>query len=182
MKAPRKPRRALPYKLSAGHVTLSLNAKTHGLEPILGAAYLMMDRAFVSLSGERSRAVSVFLRPKTPGRPGRAALAGLAESFLADFEGQKLRWAVSRNNLSIREHVAEQAVLLSNGRAEPAPPAAPAEAPAEQLTGDQRAEIERLIAEVESEISAMNEKKAVADPKDIKAPWEARQEKERKPA
>ena len=95
-----------------------------------------------------------------------------------------MRWAVARNNQPIREYIAEQAVLLATGQIKPAAPAAAAPEPAvDELTDDQRLEIEKLIAEVEAEIKTMNADKAkpsVSDPKNVSASWEAAQEK--KPA
>lgn len=161
-------------KLTAAHASLTLDVKTLGLEAVFGAAYLMMDKAFVSLSGDRAGKVVVSLRAKDPKAVKPKALA---EEFLLDLESQKVRWAVAKNNLPIREHIAEQAVLIANGTI-PAPSAAAAapEAAAEELTAEQRAEIEKLISEVESEIKSMNDKKVAADPKGIKASWEEKQE------
>ena len=97
--------------------------------------------------------------------------------FFSSFESQTVRWPVPKNNLPIREFIAEQAVLIANGTV-PAPSASQAapEAAAEQLTDEQRSEIERLISEVEAEIKTMNDKKVAADPKGLKASWEAKQE------
>ncbi len=165
---------AAPYKLSAVDVSLSLDVKKEGLEAIFGAAYLMMEKAFVSLSGDRAKSVGVLLRAKNPKTSTPRALA---EEFLSDLESQKVRWTLAKNNLPIREYIAEQAVLIANGTVPPPSAAsAPPEPAAEQLTDDQRAEIEKLIAEVESEIKTMNEKKLVQDPKGIKASWEEKQE------
>ncbi|MBI3554086.1 MAG: hypothetical protein HY077_16440 [Elusimicrobia bacterium] len=154
-------------------VVVDLSVPKEGLEPILGAAYLMTDRAFVSLEGDRVKTITVSLTLKEPATA--AGLKALKECFTRELATQKVRWAISKNNQPIREYIAEQAVLLANGRLEPAAaaPAAPAD---EQLTKDQRAEIEKLIAEVEDEIKAMNQKKAVPDPKNIKASWEEKQE------
>lgn len=163
---------AKPYTISAGRAELELSVKSEGLEPIFGAAYLMMDRAYVSLSGDRAKSVRVSLEPKDAKVKTPRALA---EEFLSDLAGQKVRWAIAKNNQPIREHIAEQAVVLVNNPPAPAPQAAP-EPAAEQLTDDQRAEIERLIAEVEAEIKTMNDKKTNADPKNIKASWEEKQE------
>jgi His-Xaa-Ser system protein HxsD len=167
----------VPLQLTAAHAELSLDVKKDGLESVFGAAYLMMDKAFVSLSGDRAKKIVVTLRPKD----AKAVMpSALAEEFLLDLESQKVRWAVAKNNLPIREFIAEQAVLIANGSI-PAPAAPVASEPAtEQLTDEQRAEIEKLIAEVESEIKTMNEKKIAVDPKGIKASWEERQEQENK--
>lgn len=153
----------------AGTVTCKLSVPQETLEAILGAAYLLTDRAYARLDGDRERSVTVTLRPKAA-----AGLKELAETFVAELETQKVRWAIARNNLPIREFVAEQAVLLANGKlpAEPAP-AAP---PADELSADQRLEIEKLIAEVEAEIKTLNDKKAPADPKKIAASWEEKQQ------
>ena len=166
------------YKLSASEVSFSLDVKKEGVEPIFASAYLMMDKAFVSLSGDRAKTVGVALRPKDP---KATKLKALAEEFLSDLESQKVRWAVAKNNLPIREFIAEQAVLIANGTVQPpSAAAAPPEPTSEQLTDDQRAEIEKLISEVESEIKTMNEKKINADPKGVKASWEEKQEQENK--
>lgn len=168
--SPKKPGRTVvrkPAKKKAPALSFSLDVKKLGLETALGAAYLMMDRAWVSLEGDRSKALVVTLEPK----PGFDA-AAVKAAFEAELESQKLRWAVARNNRSVREYVAENAVSLAQQK----PAAAQAEAAPEQLTDAQRSEIERLIAEVESEIKDMNAKKAVADPKGVAPSWEAQQE------
>jgi len=151
-----------------GSVSFELSVKREGLEPILGAAYLLTDRAYASLDGDRAR-LAVTLRPKSPS----CDLKALSEVFLRELETQKLRWAIAKNNLPVREFVAEQAVLLANGRIPPPSPPAPA---ADDLSEEQRREIERLIAEVEEEIKALNQKKLLSDPNKIRASWEERQE------
>ncbi|MEQ1919436.1 MAG: hypothetical protein ABL955_09565 [Elusimicrobiota bacterium] len=161
-------------KLSGSHASFSLDVKQQGLEPVLGAAYLMMDKAFVSLSGDRAKTMSVVLRPKNPKTHTPRVLA---EEFLSDLAAQKVRWAVAKNNLPIREFIAEQAVLMANGSIPtPSAAAAPPEPAAEVLTDDQRSEIEKLISEVEAEIKTMNDKKTPVDPRGIKASWEEKQE------
>lgn len=164
-------------KSSATEASLTLDVKTEGLEPIFGAAYLMMDKAYVSLSGDRAGKIGVVLRAKNPKAVKPKALAA---EFLSDLATQKVRWAVSRNNLPIREFIAEQAVLIANGTVPPPSAPAAAEPAAEELTADQRAEIEKLISEVEAEIKTMNDKKSIPDPKGIKASWEEKQEQENK--
>jgi His-Xaa-Ser system protein HxsD len=160
------PGRRPAAKAKGSGLSFTLDVKKLGLETALGAAYLMMDRALVSLEGDKTKALNVTLRPK----PGHDA-AAVKAAFEAELESQKLRWAVARNNRSVREYVAENAVSLAQQK--PAPAAEPA---VEQLTDAQRSEIERLIAEVETEIKEMNAKKAVADPKGVAPSWEAQQE------
>ena len=176
--SPKKPAKAAaPVVVSSSQVAISLAVKPHGLEAVLGAAYLMMDKAYVSLEGDRSKTIAVILRAKDP---KSVKLRALADEFLSDLESQKVRWTVAKNNLPIREYIAEQAVLIANGTIKPeAAPAAAPESAAEQLTDDQRAEIEKLISEVEAEIKTMQQdktKSVIADPKGIKPSWEEKQE------
>lgn len=161
-----------PCAISGAAVSFDLSVKSEGLEPIMGAAYLLTDRTFVSLKGDRSKRIKVTLRLKTPCSVKETKL--LAETFRSELRSQKVRWAIAKNNLPIREYIAEQAIQLANGAPSPAP--ASPEASSDQLTAEQRGEIEKLIAEVEEEIKAMNQKKAVPDPKNIKASWEEKQE------
>lgn len=164
----RRPQKAKP----AGELSLAFDVRREGLEPILGAAYLFMDRAYASLEGDKKKTLKVVLRPKAA--TSAAGLKGLERAFRDELAAQKLRWAVARNNQSVREYVAENALALAEEFASRA--AAPAEPAAEQLTAEQRSEIERLIAEVETEISEMNSKKALPDPDGKALSWEAAQE------
>lgn len=143
--------------------------KEHGLESILGAAYLLTDRAYAELSGDRKKAITVRLRGKSA--LSAKGLRALAAEFEAELATQKVRWAIAKNNLPVRESIAQMAVRLANAPAQPLAPA-----PADQLNDEQRREIERLIAEVEEEIRLMNEKKASNDPKRIAASWEEKQQ------
>lgn len=163
-----RPKAVKKTKPASSGLTFTLDVKKLGLEPALGAAYLMMDRAWVSLEGDKTKSLVVSLAPK----PGAKA-ADVRAAFEAELASQVLRWAVAKNNRGVREYVAENAVSLAQQK----PLAAAAEAAPEQLTDDQRSEIERLIAEVETEIKDMNAKKLVADPKGVSPSWEAQQEK-----
>jgi His-Xaa-Ser system protein HxsD len=173
--APKTKKRVKPSPkgtAASGEVSFSLDVRAEGLEPILGAAYLLMDRAYAFIEGDKAKSVTVTLRPK--GARAAADLAALTRAFEDELAAQKLRWAVARNNRTVREYVAENALTLAGEFAARA--AAPAEPAAEQLTAEQRSEIERLIAEVETEISQMNVKKELSDPAGKSLSWEAAQE------
>ena len=156
--------------IAADEVSLELDGSVHGPEPILGAAYLMMDRAYAFVESAKAKTLRVTLRPK--GARGAADLAALKQAFADELAAQKLRWAVARNNREVREYVAENALALSAEFAARAA-AAPAATVSDELTAQQRGEIERLIAEVETEISQMNVKK---EPVDAALSWEAAQD------
>lgn len=152
---------------AAGTVSVTVRVGPDGPEPILGAAYLMTDRAWARVDGDRKKSLTVTLKPRSG---GAKALAALEADFAAELETERLRWAVARNNAPVRLHIAQQAVLLAQGRLPEAPAAAPAPAPAETLTAEQQAEIDRLIAEVETEIKELKTKKL--DPENVAATWE----------
>jgi His-Xaa-Ser system protein HxsD len=97
-------------------LSFALDVPKNGLECILGAAYLMTDRAFVWIEGERGKTAEVFLKSKTPRTKAQRDL--LARDFLAELETQKVRWAIAKNNLALRQAIIEQAVL-SAGEAKP---------------------------------------------------------------
>ena len=158
---------------SDGEITFKLDARSDGSEPILGAAYLLMDRAYALISGDKAKILSVTLRPK--GARRAADLVALKRAFEEELAAQKLRWAVARNNRSVREYVAENALALAKEFSERATSATAAAPAAEQLTAEQRSEIERLISEVETEIAQMNAKKEHPDAKGVALSWEAAQ-------
>lgn len=143
-------------RTGAGGVSFVLDPRVEGLEPILGAAYLLMDRAYALIQGDTRRSLRVTLRPKAAG--GRPALAALRRAFEDELAAQRLRWAVARRNRPVREYVAENALALAREFAEraAAPETAPGAPPEDRLTAEQQAEIERLIAEVETEIAELN--------------------------
>lgn len=173
--AVRKPA-AAPTRSSGGEISFEVDARRDGPEPVLGAAYLLMDRAYALVSGDKAKVLTVTLRPK--GARGADDLAALKRDFEAELAAQRLRWAVARNNRTVREYVVENALALAKEFSERAAPGAAAPA-AEQLTADQRSEIERLIAEVETEISAMNAQAKGPDPKASALSWEAAQKAEK---
>lgn len=166
--APRKAATAAaPAKtFGARSVTFALDVRPDGLEPLLGAAYMMTDRCYVSLGGDRRRTLEVTLE----GRQGAegAALKELAELFERELATQRVRWAIARKNLPVREYIAEQAVRQAQGGA--APQAGQPQPQQEELSAEQRKEIDALIAEVEAEIQSLKG----SDPENLSAPWETK--------
>ncbi len=163
-------RKIRPGGARASDVCVVLDARRDGVDEIYSAAYLMIDRAYVLLEGDPKKSMRVTLRPKDVRT--KASLTAVRSDFMSELAAQRVRWSITRNNQSIREYIAENALSLAaefGARSEVAEPSAAAE----QLTPDQRAEIEKLIAEVETEIKAMNEQKPATDPKAAVAPWEA---------
>jgi His-Xaa-Ser system protein HxsD len=145
-----------------GLVRCAVDLKKDPREAVWGAAYVLTDRAYAAFESSRGKTL-LTLRPKAAG----TTLEDLEKVFSAEYETQKVRWAIFKNNAPIREYLVQQALLQAQGKApEPAPPS-------DELTPDQRAEIDRLIAEVEEELKALGPGKP-ADPKGISATWEER--------
>lgn len=159
---------AVSTDLANGGIIADCDLKADGLEVIRSAAYVLTDRAYALLSSGPGGAVRVTLQLKQPA--DGPALEALAQTFRDELATQRIRHQISKNNVSIREYIVEQAIQLAQRPAEtPQAPQAPAEP---ELTEDQRKEIERLIAEVEEEIRAMAPARAASDPLKISATWE----------
>ena len=155
--------------LKANTIVADCSSKSDSLEVIRSAGYVLTDRAFALLQSGGKDVVRVTLQLKEPG--DKKALEDLAQTFKDELATQRLRHQISKNNVSIREYIVEQAVRLAQQPADSEAPA-PQAPPEPELTEDQRKEIERLIAEVEEEIRTMAPNKAAQDPLKISATWE----------
>ena len=128
--------------------------------PILQAAHAFARDVVVRL--ERSgRGVLLRLAPKK-GLEEPPQREAFRENFERELSTQAVRCGIAEANRPVLEHVVSLAL-----RPSAAPQAAPAPG---DLTPEQRAEIDRLIAEVEAELRA--EDKAQKDPLGITATWE----------
>lgn len=162
-------------KRETSKISFDLSVKKNSLEAILGAAYLLSDRAFIYLDGDQKKNIRVTLQSKTP--ISSEEFLPFSEMFLNELETQKVRWAIAKHNLPIREYVARQAIVLANGGTIREEPVAEK---GDDLSPDQRQEIEKLISEVEEEIRLMNDKKNPADPQNIRISWEEKNQKPKK--
>jgi hypothetical protein len=126
-----------------------------GADPLAfwGAAYQITGRAHAVIGGEKGRP-SVTLWPRPDGRA-----AGLVEDFLAVYADQRLRWAVERGNMDVRAEILRRALSFAERSGAGPAPQVPS------LTGAQKAEIARMLAQAEA---------AERDPLGIAAPWEER--------
>lgn len=155
-------------RFAAESVSFTLPVGPDGVEPLLGAAYLMTDRCYAALGGDRKTTLEITLWGKRP--LDAAGLRALAADFARELESQRLRWAIARHNLPVREYVQELAVQLAQRPPEPPPPETPDGG--EELSEAQRKEIDALIAEVESEIAELKQSPAGKDPEGVAKTWE----------
>lgn len=167
--APRALKPRAPRPGFAGEtVSFALPIGPDGVEPLLGAAYLMTDRCYAALGGDRKTTLEITLWGKRP--LDAAGLRALAADFARELESQRLRWAIARHNLPVREYVQELAVQLAQRPPEPPPTETPGGG--EELSEAQRKEIDALIAEVESEIAELKQSPAGQDPEGVAKTWE----------
>lgn len=162
--------KAAPLKplFAQDSVTFTLPVKPDGLEVLMGAAYMMIDRYCVRLGGDKKKSLAITLFGKAP--LGKKELQEAAVSFQNELITQRVRWQIARENLPVREYIQELAIKIA--QTPPQAPQAEQAAGSDELSEAQRKEIDALIAEVESEIQSLKKTPAGADPKKISASWE----------
>ena len=148
--------------VKAAEAILTVQKKLYGVELLQAAAYVLTDRcvAYVEAKG----ASHLITLKSTRGR-SRPDLEALADAFVTELLNQALRQRLVAANRTIMEHVITRALVSAQSE----PPEGPAP---EALTADQQAEIDKLIAEAEAEISSLSKRKGGADPMGITKTWE----------
>ncbi|MBI5598004.1 MAG: hypothetical protein HY928_18130 [Elusimicrobia bacterium] len=133
--------------LKEREVGFSLPKKLHPLELVQGAAHVLCDRATAFLDESRSE-WSVSLQAKAP--CGKEDLEALAREFVDELHNQALRQKLVQNSRPVFEHIVARAVV--SARRDPADKDAPGAARPDELGAEEKAELERLIAEAEAEL------------------------------
>lgn len=130
-------------------VSFSVPKKLHPLELVQGAAHVLSDRATAFV--EETRTVWK-LTLSAKGASDRPGLEALGREFVDELHNQALRQRLIANARPIFEHVVSRAVV--SARRDPADKDQPAAAGPGELSADQKAELESLIAEAEAELAA----------------------------
>lgn len=134
-------------------------------EAVKYAAYSLMDEAYVLL--RRTEAgVLVRLEPKASRDP--AAPERLGERFEEALPLEGIRSEIEANSRGVREAILRMAIQGDSPAAAPKEPLG--------LTPEQEAELDRLVADVETELAKEN---ADSDPLEITQTWEERHGKPR---
>ena len=136
------------FKVStkAREVSFSLPKKLYALEIIQGAAHVLADRA-AAFVDEKGKAWELSLAVQ--GAPTKEALEALGHEFVAEVLNQALRQRLIANARPIYEHIIARAVV--SARRDPKDKDQPS---AGELSEEQKAELQGLIAEAESELEA----------------------------
>jgi len=168
----------MEFKVSTktGEVSFSIQKKLYALELVQGAAYVLTDRAVDYVEEAKGR-YELTLKAKDKADATRERLEALAGEFVNELLNHALRQKLLANNRSIMEHIISRAMV--SARRDPADPAQPPAAAEQELNAEQRAEIDKLIAEAEAEIAARRKATAKPDPRGIAKTWEERYGKER---
>jgi len=102
-----RPPRPVSWPTMLPSVTVPVDPRAYPLEVVYGAAYSMMDRAYVLLSTDDDGQVQVQLAGKTPlDEPGLQALGGDFANALTD---QALRATLDESGRKIREYIVAKA-------------------------------------------------------------------------
>ena len=135
-----------------GRLVLALDKGIYPLDVIYGAAYSLIDRAYILLDKTKER-VLVDLAAKDPDG-GEAALRSLAGDFGNELLNQVLRKRITRDNRTILETIVSQALAGATGMAAP--------------SGAAPTETDILDEFEEDDLSFLD------DPLGIAVPWEER--------
>lgn len=115
------------YASDGRSVRLRVDERLYPLDAIRGAAYLFLDRCFVSLQRPEDQLVDVNLKSKGP--TDEAALGDLAGEFYNALLDQAVRVQVAASSGKIREYIMARAFF-----------AAPAQSSIDQLLAELDAE------------------------------------------
>lgn len=150
-------------------VVVAIEKDRWPLDAVQMAAHVLADRAYAQVSEEEGE-LFVTLHPKETA--DRRALEGLGALFDREVQNQALRLRLAAGNRATMEYVVSRALVPASKAAGPEGPE-----PEAELTDDQKSEIDRLIAEAESEIAELKKDDAGADPLGITKTWEERNPK-----
>ncbi|MBI4655469.1 MAG: hypothetical protein HY746_01855 [Elusimicrobia bacterium] len=143
-------------------IYLKADLKKYSIETIRYAAYVFTGMAYVSLKKIAGTGLIEAVFKLKPGfSPGE--IKSLKKRFEQELKWEKLRSAILEHNQKLREFLIKKA--MSSGEMSRAP---------ERLTPEQEKELEKLIAQVESEIKkeSKNSRKKSGDPLEISKTWE----------
>ncbi len=157
--------------VSGNQLTVRPDPSRYSPGVIKFVSYIFTGRAHVFIDGG-----SVTLRFHK--KLGLRDLKNEEVLFAGELEDQKIRSEIRRNNQSIREFIVRKALSgpIFSYEDEEQPQA---QLPESGLTKEQEAELDKLIAEVESDISKETSKGQSSDPLGITKTWEEKHGKKR---
>src|SRR5574341_1201636 len=120
----RRPPPVVSVDVKGGRVAVRVDAAVYPLDAVYGAAYELLDRAWVYLAAAGKRGVVVELRRKAPGATA-AELEALAGELGEKLLDHALRVSLARQYGPLREMIVARALDGAMGGPPPPPPAEP---------------------------------------------------------
>ncbi len=158
--------------VSGNQLTFYPDPSRYSLGVVKFASYVFSGHAHVFIEGN-----SVILRFHK--RFGAKGLKNEEALFKKELEDQKIHSEIRKNNQGIREFIMRKAlsgpIFSYEDEEQPGSPSLPESG----LTKEQETELDRLIAEVESDIAKETSKGPPLDPLGITATWEEKHGKKR---
>ncbi|PCI31635.1 MAG: hypothetical protein COB53_12960 [Elusimicrobia bacterium] len=145
-------------------VVISIEKDRWGIDAVRMAAHVLADRAYAQIFDEDGE-LSVTLHSKL--KADRSALEGLGALFDREVQNQALRLKLVGSNRETMEYIVSRGLVPANKAAGPE-----GAEPETELSDEQKSEIDRLIAEAETEIAELKKDKSGADPLGITKTWE----------
>lgn len=158
--------------VSENRLTVYPDPSRYPLGVVKFVSYIFSGKAHVFIDGS-----SVTLRFHK--RLGRGGLKNEEVLFTGELESQRIRNEIRGNNQGIREFIMRKAlsgpIYSSEDEKQPQSPGLPESG----LTKEQEAELDKLIAEVETDIAKETSKGPTSDPLGITKTWEEKHGKKR---
>ncbi len=144
-------------------VVFSIDESIYPLDILKQAAFIFIDRCYVHLDREGER-FTVTLKGKE--KLSAKALTALQGEFDNELLNQLVRKQIGRNNQKLREMIVAKALLSATrrGTAQPVAQAQPQVRPWDDVSKEEQDELDKLLAEIESEFQD--------DPSGIAVPWD----------
>lgn len=146
-------------------VIFSIDESIYPLDILKQAAFIFIDRCYVHLDREGER-FTISLKGKD--KLDTAGLEALKGEFDNELLNQLIRRQIGRNNQKLREMIVAKALLSATRRnaseAQPAAQPAAQVRPWDDVSKEEQDELDKLLAEIESEFQE--------DPSGIAVPWD----------
>jgi len=153
-------------------IIVAIEKDSWPIDAVRMAAHVLADRAYAQIS-EEDKELVVTLHAKEVSN--RSALEGLGALFDREVQNQSLRLKLAAGNRETMEYIVSRGLVPANKSAGQG-----GEEPEAELSDDQKSEIDRLIAEAESEIADLKKDNSEGDPLGITKTWEEQNQKSEK--
>jgi len=166
------------FEYDENSVIWTINPKIYPLDVVYQAAFVFIDKSYMTLDKNAEGHIMVKLKGKEPLE--RAGLEVLQGEFANELLSQAVRRKLAKDNKRIRELIVAKA-LFSAGRPDELnevmsnleqPGGSEVPRPWDEATQEEQDELDKLLAEIEEDFEE--------DPMDIATPWDEKYEEDGK--